>query len=124
VREVVLAWLGAFAFTQAVEIPIWVHALRKYRIVARGQEPWSVGVAAAIAFGATAVTHPIVWFVFPRYASTTYWVMVLEAETFAVLAEAAYAAFFNLRWPIAWALAANAASAGLGLLSRTLFGWP
>jgi hypothetical protein len=50
--------------------------------------------------------------------------MVAQAESFAVLTEAAYMAFFGLRWALAWSILANAASAGLGLLSRYAFGWP
>jgi hypothetical protein len=122
--EAVVGWLGAFAFTQAVEVPIWTHALRKHRTVASGQRPWSVLVAAAIAFGATAITHPIVWFVFPRYAFGSYWLMIAEAEAFAVLAEASYVSLFGLERPLAWSLLANMASAGLGFAARGMFGWP
>ena len=48
---------------------------------------------AVIGFGASAVTHPVVWFVFPRLArrwGQGYALMVVEAETFAVVVEAAH----------------------------------
>jgi hypothetical protein len=118
------AWLGAFLFTQAVEVPIWAQALRWDRRLAPGREPWSMWINVAIGFGASAITHPFVWFWFPRHAPGTYWVMVLQAEAFAVLVEAAYTRAFGLRWALGWSLVANGASAGLGLLSRSIFGWP
>lgn len=77
-----------------------------------------------IAFGASTITHPIVWFVFPRLITGSYWTMVAAAETFAVVVEALYARAFGLRYALAVSLLANAASALLGLGSRYLFGWP
>jgi hypothetical protein len=105
------AWLRAFLFTQLIEVPIYVRGLRC--------SPW-------VAFGASALTHPIVWFGFfsPRWQAG-YTTKLVAAESFAWLAEAAY---FRLgfRRPRAWfwSLAANGASLGLGLLSRRLFGGP
>lgn len=110
-----VAWLGAFAFTQAVEVPIYT------RLVRGG---W---VRAA---GASALTHPIVWFVFPVLAelmSLDWLTMVIVAELFAWWAEAAY---FRRTARISWRRAliatfvANASSVVLGLLSRAWFGWP
>jgi hypothetical protein len=120
-------WLGAFVFTQAVEIPIWAQALRWDRRLPsgyEGQKPWPMWINVVVAFGASAITHPFVWFAFPRHAPGSYWVMVIQAEAFAVLVEAAYTRAFGLRWALGWSLVANAASAGLGLLSRSIFGWP
>src|SRR4051812_13391479 len=55
------AWAAIFLFTQAVEIPLYVCVLR------RSLEPKpSVVRAAAIGFGASAITHPVVTFVIPR----------------------------------------------------------
>jgi len=128
------AWLGAFCFTQVVEVPIWTFALRRDR----DAPPWwprlkPAGPSAtplptwanlAIAYGASAITHPFVWFAFPRYAPGGYLAMVLQAELFAVLVEALYMRAFGLSWALGWSLVANGASAGLGLFSRELFGWP
>jgi hypothetical protein len=124
VTSYVEAWIGAFFFTQAVEVPIWAYALRAHRNVPRSREAWPVWVCAAVGFGASAITHPFVWFAFPRYAPGGYLAMVIQAETFAVAVEAIYTGLLGLRWPLAWSLIANAASAGLGLLSRETFGWP
>lgn len=122
-----MAWLYAFLFTQAVEIPIYIHGLR-----ARPHE----------AFSASLLTHPIVWFVIPpafegfylsflaphpflwMSSGPRYWAMVLVAETFAVLVEAAYFKALKKSRPLRWAFIANLSSVSLGLVSRELFGWP
>jgi hypothetical protein len=120
-------WLLAFAFTQAIEMPIY----RRW-----AKTTWAQG------FGASALTHPFVWFVIPGLVDRAYlaWLaptpslrlgdfgryalMVAVAETFAVVAEALYLAYLDRRRPLLWALVANATSASLGLLSRHLFGVP
>src|SRR5262249_7561235 len=80
------AWLSAFAFTQAVEVPIYIFGLG-----IDGAEDATVARRAAIGFGASALTHPIVWFVIPGLLPwASYWSMVAVAETFAVLVEALY----------------------------------
>ena len=38
-----------------------------------------------IAFGASILTHPIVFFVFPKLGFETYWTMVSAAEAFVVI---------------------------------------
>lgn len=104
------AWLVAFAFTQLVEVPIYAVALRT-RVVT--------------AFGASAITHPIVWFVIFPFVPLPYLGLALLAEAFAVAAEGAY--FWVLlrhRRVWLWSLVANAASCGIGLLSRSWFGAP
>jgi hypothetical protein len=120
---VVLPWLWAFLFTEAVEVPIWAYALRKHarREGEERLDPWA---CVALGFGASAITHPIVWFVFPRLAPGSYWVMTAQAEAFAVLVEAAYASYLGLPSALAWSILANAMSLGLGLTSRAAFGWP
>jgi hypothetical protein len=107
----IAAWLRAFLFTQLVEIPIYVRGLRC--------SPW-------VAFGASALTHPIVWFVFfsPRW-QTSYATRLVSAELFAWLVEAAYFRLgFGRRRAWLWSLIANGSSLALGLLSRRLFGAP
>jgi hypothetical protein len=121
---VLTAWLSAFIFTQCVEMPIYAKLAKT---------DWSA------AFGASALTHPVVWFVIPALwgsinvgrdsafagPSVNYWGMVAVAEAFAVVAEALYLGLgFKLKRAFAWSLLANASSAGLGLLSRWTFGWP
>jgi hypothetical protein len=121
-----LGWLWAYLFTQAVEVPIYIVGAR-----ARWDE----------AFMASALTHPIVWFVIPRawqaafraishspdasgMSGAAYWVLYVIAETFAVVAEGFYMRHLGKKNPFLWALAANASSVALGELSRFLFGVP
>jgi len=105
------AWLRAFLFTQLVEVPIYVRGLR---------------CGPLVAFGASAITHTIVWFgFFSPHWHAAYASRFAAAELFAWLAEAAYfRLLFRRRRALAWSLVANAASVGLGLLSRRLFGAP
>ncbi|MEZ4315722.1 MAG: hypothetical protein R3F14_47505, partial [Polyangiaceae bacterium] len=84
---------------------------------------WRVGVA----FGASAITHPVVWFAMPTLAiallrvaawtgpfefspelSTT--IYGLLAEGFAVTVEALYLRAFGVRRPLLWSVIANASS--------------
>ncbi len=115
----ILGWLAAFAFTQLVEAPIYVRGARA---------SW------AEALGATALTHPIVWFIIPSAVDAAltgsglglgarWLLMVAAAEGFAVLAEALYMTWLGRRRPLLWSLCANAASVTLGLLVRDLTGW-
>jgi hypothetical protein len=112
-------WLVAFAFTQAFEIPIYSWVMRRQDVELSG-----LG-RLLVAFGASALTHPVVWFVLPRLQpSLGYWGYVAVAETFAVTVEAMYVARFGVQRALLWALAANVFSASLGLTSRWLFGVP
>ena len=105
------AWLAAFFVTQLVEVPIYVRA-----------QEGPFARRFPIAFGASLLTHPIVWFLIPRLFED-YLVMAIAAETFAVLTEAIWLACFRVRRPLMWSLAANAASLGVGLTLRAMTGW-
>ena len=114
-----IAWLIAFLVGQAIEIPIYAVALRR-RFPRRG-------TLLLLSAAPTTLTHPVVWFVFPAlFPVDRYWTMVLAAETFAVFAEAAILRLFSVPRPAALvaSLTANAASVTLGLLMRTVLGWP
>lgn len=123
-----LAWLSAFGFTQAVEVPIYLAVMARQKL----DLTWLS--RALLAFGVTAFTHPIVFFVLPLTMrafqagglnpNQAWWAYVAVAETFAVGAEAYILAMFSVRRPLLLSFAANGASAGLGLLSRHLFHWP
>ena len=112
-------WLVAFAVTQLVEIPIYLRA-----------QSAQVGDASyarrlAVAFGASALTHPVVWFVVPAlWRGHSYVAMVLFAEAFAVLAEALWLSRFRIPSALGYSLAANAASVAVGLTLRAATGWP
>lgn len=105
-------WAVAFFFTQLFEMPLYWRATKS----------WRVG------FFASAITHPVVWFVFPVLMEhgLDYLLMVVLAETFAVLAEAAWLRFNGMKWgpSLLWSLLANAFSATMGLVLRKLVGFP
>lgn len=111
-----LRWLWAFVFTELVETGIYVPAL--------GARP--LRERLAIGLGASAITHPIVWYVIPEIGQALaigWWPTVAIAESFAVLVEAAWLAAFGVRRAFVWSLAANMASFGLGLFGYTLLNW-
>jgi hypothetical protein len=103
------AWLIAFAFTQVVEVPIYLRARAGWRA----------------AFLASAFTHPVVWFGFPalREWVHSYWGTVVLMECFAIGAEAVWLSTRGVRRALLWSLLANGASVALGFLSRAVFGW-
>jgi hypothetical protein len=106
----VTAWLLAFAFTQAVEVPIYLRA----------------GASFRTAFLASTLTHPLVWFGFPtvRALGLGYAGTVVLVECFAIGVEALWLSTRGVKRALLWSLLANGASVALGFLSRALFGWP
>ena len=111
-----LAWLSGFGFTELVEVPL--YSVRSFSPAGR-----SARRRVAIAFGASLLTHPFVWFVFPSIFHDE-WASLFGAEAFAVVVEALWLRAFGVRRPLLLSLAANASSLFLGLSSRQMFGWP
>ncbi len=97
-----LRWARDFAFTQIVEVPIYRRAFRCGF--------WE-------AFGASAITHPLVWWFNASHAWHVSWVWRAAAcESFAWLVEAAYFRFvFGRSRALLWSFAANGVSFSLGL---------
>lgn len=123
------AWRDAFLFTQLVEVPVYVLAMRHALRTGWLERPRTLPFQALLAFGASAITHPMVWYLIPNVASPyrSYTAYLITAETFAVVVEAFYFYSFHAAWlgrAFVWSLLANALSAGLGELSRALFRWP
>jgi hypothetical protein len=110
----VKAWLAAFLFTQLVEVPIYARALSPRR--------WPVRLG--VAFGASALTHPLVWIFVTTFAREHYAASVVIAESFAIVVEALWIKAFGVKRSLEWSLLANATSLGLGLACRAIFGWP
>ena len=109
-----LRWAQAFLFTQLVEVPIYRMGLRC--------SFWR-------AFGASAITHPLVWLAVVESGWHASWtVRSACGETFAVVVEAIWFAVpvggvgYGARRGALWSLIANAASFLLGLLAYRLFG--
>ena len=100
----IAAWARAFLLTQLVEVPI-------YRGVAK--------VPLGLAFAASAITHPIVWFVFfsPR-VPLGYDAKLVLAEAFAVIVEAAVLTTTKMprKRALGFALLANGASVVVGAM--------
>jgi tetrahydromethanopterin S-methyltransferase subunit E len=105
-----VSWLGAFLLTQAIELPIYVLGTRGTTL----SLPWRL----AIGLGASAVTHPVVWFVLRDHLSPVigFPALFVLAETFAVVTEALYLRAFDVPRPWRLSLLANATSASVGLL--------
>ena len=121
----VLAWLQAFMLTQTVELAIHAHAPGL---------PTPLRQRLAIGFGASAITHPMVWFVIPPLVTqalslpdfeTEFWIAVAIAEAFALSVETLWLFLFGARLPHALAVAAiaNATSFTIGLVCYQRLGW-
>jgi len=107
----VLSWLEAFVLTQGIEMGVYANAPGPAR-------PWPERLA--IAFGASAITHPIVNFVIvPLYAPlhVDWWTMVAWAEAFAFVTEALWLAAFGTPFVLAvlTSLVANGLSFSIGV---------
>ena len=129
-RALIARWLVAFAITQIVECPIYVRVFR---------------VRLAVAFAASAITHPFVCFVFPWLWREAYIALMRArpgfslsdaayflvfgaiAEPFAVAVEALWlhrAARLAPRRALLASIVANTASGLVGLVSSYATGWP
>jgi hypothetical protein len=107
-----LGWARAFAFTQLVEMPIYMRFA-----------PSSKGRA----FSASAITHPFVWFVFPLLGSkVSYLEIYLISELFAWFTETLVMRRPAGTWlrALAVSLLANGSSVALGETSRYFLGYP
>lgn len=122
------SWLAAFALTQAIEVPLYLRLTVPRR-------PW-------VAFGASAWTHPLLWFAWPYgwIALTNHapsvvlpwldgadretWLSTGVAEFLVVVLEGLW--FRALRGQRPWraSLIANTASCGVGVLLHFTIGWP
>lgn len=121
------SFAGAFLLTQVIEVPIYA-----WRV---GGRLWR---RILVAFAASAITHPIVWFVFPLVSERAYvaWVMphhwfswparwlamVMFAEGFAVVVEALFLRLMRAPKPLRLAFFANAASFLTGILLQSSVG--
>jgi hypothetical protein len=111
----VVLWLTAFLITQVVEVPIYLLALAR-------RPAWQ---RPLLGFGASTLTHPLVWVLTYRLATLVgFWPAVACTEALAVVVEATYLRVLGVRDALLWALGANAASFGIGLLLQALGVWP
>jgi hypothetical protein len=128
-----LRWAIAYGLTQAVEVPIYLAAMRG------SHEP--IGRRMLVAFGASALTHPFVAILFPFLFARAFGPIpsphALTAEGavrasfafvlfegFAILAEAGYLHAFGIRRPLRTSLVANLASSLFGVVLTYATGLP
>lgn len=111
-NDLLVRWVVAFAFTEIIEVPIYRRML---------------GSGFLEALGASAVTHPLLWFVFvPAVRHNLSYVQYAAiGELLVVLVEALwFRVLFKRKGALLGSLAANGASYLLGLVAHALFGWP
>jgi len=100
-------WSGAFILTQLIEVPIYMRAAHSLPMVQR----------AAYAFGASTITHPIIWFCLP-WGSMPYVTLLIVAEGFAFGTEGLWGRYWRVPRPWLTSLAANATSLAAGMILR------
>lgn len=105
-------WLTAFLLTELIETPIYCAALRGYRSPTR-----FLG-----AFGASLITHPVVWWAIVTFGQENYWLLVAISEVGAVVTETAYLRLFGVSRALAWSLLANGTSYGFGFVWQFFLG--
>lgn len=111
-------WLSAFALTQLVETPVYAYALARAR-------SRSLVVCTGYGFLASAITHPVVWWVIPAIVPLSrYELFFAVAEGFALVTEALLMRALGLRRALLWSLLANSLSVVVGSLLRAWVGWP
>lgn len=110
------AWATSFAFTLAVELPVGAWCLR------RAPRTRTLAVLAL----ATAITHPTLWWLLPRWFDD-YWTFVVVGELAVVATEALVlrlGALVGWRDAASAALLANGSSYLGGMLLRAAGIWP
>jgi len=109
-----LMWVRSFVFTLAAEVPVYVLLVWK-------KVPLWRAVVAGMA--GTCLTHPLLWFVWPKVVSD-YTVYIVTGEILVAVIETlvfwiiARPVFFSRA--VAASFIANAVSYGLGMLLRAL----
>jgi hypothetical protein len=99
------AWLHAYLLTQLIEVPLYLRAGRRRRDIP----------SLAAAFGATTVTHPVLWLCFP-WDPAHYESSLVTGELFVVFTEGAILTAAGFRRPLLTSLTVNAISCGAGLV--------
>ena len=104
-----IQWLQAFGATCLIEGAVVTWALRRYGVVR----------AAALALLAQLVTHPAVWFIWPRLGLPRAEFLAV-AESWAFLAEAVF--YTTACWGLGWrrAVLLSAVANGASWLGGTL----
>jgi hypothetical protein len=111
--EWVKLWAAAFALTQVVEAPLYLLLSRRMPAFRR----W------CYALGASAITHPVLWFALPWESAGTsrnYWTLAIAGEAGVLAVEIVYGFLLRAPRPVLAACTANAASILAGILLQFL----
>ncbi len=96
--ETVLGWwLRSFLLTLAVEVPVYVLVTQRW---VRPSRAGGVGALASL------VTHPALWFLWPRVVHSSYAAYIVSGELLVACIEATL--FYALARPGGWSRAAAA----------------
>jgi hypothetical protein len=102
------AWARAYALTQLVEAPLYLYAAHRLPAAKR----WFY------AFGASTLTHPVLWFLFPwphePDSMAHYATVLIIGELYVFLTEALWGAVLHVPRPWLWSFIANVASIAAG----------
>jgi hypothetical protein len=107
-------WPAGFLVTQLIEVPVYLVACQHL--------PWPKRIG--VAFGASLITHPFVWFLGPMLVPEPYPLRLALSEGFAILVEAGWLRAFGVRDALLWSIFANSLSVVGGHLLHALLGWP
>ena len=120
-------WLSAFVLTQLVEAPLYYWALSAQRAphLAAHQGPrWArIARRTALSLAPSAMTHPLLWMLWPALArplGLSQWTLTCTGEVLVWLIEGLMLWTLGLRRPWGWSFVANAISALLFPLWRVL----
>ena len=107
-------WLLAFAWTLALELPVYTWLLSSRA------RSWQQ--LCGLVLLVNAITHPLLWFGFPRL--TPYWLYLVTGEGCVLMVEAAILAiaFRDVRRAAIASLAANLTSTVIGLVVMRIAG--
>ena len=100
-----MTWIMAFTLTQVIEITVGMLFWKDEKVS-------SIRKIATL-FGASLITHPMVWFVFPEIRDEggySYGEYLLMAESYAYGVEALYYYAFRIKRPILLSVLANSCS--------------
>lgn len=106
-----MTWIMAFTLTQVIEITAGLLFWKDREV--------SVFRKIGILFGASLITHPMVWFIFPQIREEggySYGEYLLMAESYAYSVEALYYYAFRIKHPIWLSVIANSCSFLTGVI--------
>jgi hypothetical protein len=110
-----MLWFAAFVWTLAIELPVYTIVLHRHA------RSWQrlCGLVLAV----NAISHPVLWFAFPKLSP--YWLYVLAGEACVIVIEALILASMirNVRVALVASVLANLVSTVIGLGLLRLLGY-